>query len=167
MPTKSLDLGCGPNPKNFFNADAVYGIDVKDDLEHNILRADLAIEPIPFESDFFDYVTAHDFLEHIPRLLYLPQRRLPFVELMNEVWRVLKVGGKFFSHTPAFPQAAAFWDPTHVNFITEQTFPLYFDDERRWAGTYGFKGAFKIESQGWKGPHLLSVLEKVEYPPKA
>jgi hypothetical protein len=60
--TKSLDLGCGTKPKNFFEADIVYGIDVRDDLEKNIICADLAIENIPFESEYFNFVTAHDLL---------------------------------------------------------------------------------------------------------
>ncbi len=158
--TKSLDLGCGTKPKNFFDANIVYGIDVRDDLEKNIVCADLAISSIPFESDYFNFVTAHDFIEHIPRVLYLPERRNSFVELMNEVWRVLVVGGKFLSVTPAYPNPAAFVDPTHVNIITEQTFLLYFDDSNRWAAMYGFKGAFKISSQGWHGPHLVTVCEK-------
>lgn len=162
MQTISLDLGCGAKPKNIYNADITYGIDVRNDLDNNVVKADLAIQPIPFQNDFFDYVTAHDFIEHIPRLLYLPERRNSFVELMSEIWRVLKIGGKFFSFTPAFPQAAAFWDPTHVNIITEQTFPLYFDDVNCWAKMYGFKGAFRIESQVWQGPHLISILEKVD-----
>jgi hypothetical protein len=74
-------------------------------------------------------VTAHDFIEHIPKVICNPQRRNSFIELMNETWRVLKVGGRFLSVTPAFPQPAAFVDPTHVNIITEQIFPLYFDDK--------------------------------------
>jgi hypothetical protein len=59
--TKTLDLGCGPNPKNIFSADEVFGIDVREDLNSNIKQADLAIEPIPFDSELFDFVTAHDF----------------------------------------------------------------------------------------------------------
>jgi SAM-dependent methyltransferase len=160
MPTSSLDLGCGSKPKNVFNADLVYGVDVRDDLQRNIVKADLAVERIPFQDGFFDFVTAHDFIEHIPRLLYLPQRRNSFVELMNEIWRVLKPGGKLYSSTPAFPHGAAFQDPTHVNIITEQTFPLYFDDKNRWAKAYGFSGAFVVESQAWEGPLLVSVLRK-------
>jgi len=159
--TTSLDLGCGVSPKNIFNADLVYGIDVRDDLALSIKKADLVVEPIPFEDDFFNYVTAHDFLEHIPRLIYAPLRRYPFVELMNEIYRVLKVGGVFLSFTPAYPNGEAFQDPTHVNIITENTFIAYFDNINRWASGYGFKGAFKILSQEWRGPHLLTIMEKV------
>lgn len=162
--SKSLDLGCGPIPRNLFNADEVYGIDVMDLPEQNIKRADLVIEAIPFDSEMFEFVTAHDFLEHIPPLVYAPARRNAFVELMNEVYRVLKLNGTFLSFTPAYPHVELFRDPTHVNFITEQTFPLYFDDVNRWAATYGFKGAFKVVTQEWRGPHLLTILQKVEVP---
>ncbi|GBG12869.1 uncharacterized protein NMK_0404 [Novimethylophilus kurashikiensis] len=161
MATTSLDLGCGLNPKNIFNAEVVYGIDVRNDTANNIVKADLVIEPIPFDSNFFDFVTAHDFLEHIPRLIYAPQRRNPFVELMSEVFRVLKPGGKFLSQTPAYPHAEAFCDPTHVNIITEQTFPYYFDDVNNWGAIYGFNGSFRILSQSWQGPHLITIMEKV------
>jgi SAM-dependent methyltransferase len=160
--TKSLDLGCGTTPKNPFNADELYGIDVREDLEAKIKQADLVIESIPFENDFFEYVTAHDFLEHVPRVIYAPTRRNAFIELMNEVYRVLKPGGMFMSLTPAHPHPEAFRDPTHVNIITDQTFPAYFDNVNRWAKAYGFKGAFLIRLQEWRGPHLLTVMQKVD-----
>ena len=160
-PTIAVDLGCGSTPRNYFGAQIVYGVDVREDLDKNIVKADLVLGNIPFQDDFFDFVTAHDFLEHIPRLIYIPERRLAFVELMSEIWRVLKKGGKFYSSTPAFPHAAAFWDPTHVNYITEQTFGMYFDDVNTWAKNYGFKGAFRIQEQSWNGPHLISILVKV------
>jgi SAM-dependent methyltransferase len=160
--TKALDIGCGPTPKNTFNADEVYGVDVREDVDSNIKRADLSVEPIPYSDAYFDYVTAHDFIEHVPRIAYVPTRRNCFVELMNEVYRVLKVGGLFLSFTPAYPRAEAFRDPTHVNIITEETFGLYFDNTNRWAKMYGFVGAFEIIQQEWRGPHLLTVLKKVE-----
>ena len=149
----SLDLGCGETIRNPYGAAQVVGLDIED--------ADLAIQPIPFASEHFDYVTAYDFLEHIPRLLYVPQRRYPFVELMSEIFRVMKVGGKFLSSTPAFPHSAAFQDPTHVNIITPDTFYEYFDDQKTWAKQYGFKGAFHINEMRYHGPHLLCELQKV------
>ena len=159
--TKSLDLGCGPNPRNVFNAEEVFGIDIRDDLGAHIKCADLAIEPIPFEDNTFDFVTAVDFIEHIPRLAYVPQRRNCFVEVMNEIPRVLKPNGLFLSMTPAYPKAEAFRDPTHINIITEDTFPMYFDDQNRWAAMYGFKGAFRITRQDWEGPNLATMMRKV------
>jgi predicted O-linked N-acetylglucosamine transferase (SPINDLY family) len=167
--TRSLDLGCGRAPKNPFNADEVFGIDfgMRPDLPPNIRLADLVIDPIPFEDDSFEFVTAYDFIEHVPRVIYNPTRRNPFVELMSEVWRVLKMNGTFLSLTPAYPHSTAFIDPTHVNIIAEGTFPLYFGDQSPtspWAVIYGFKGAFKVVSEEWRGPHLLTVLQKI--PPR-
>ena len=164
MPTIGLDLGCGTQPQNKLNMDVVYGIDVRDDLDKNIVRADLVLEKIPFEDNFFDSVTAYDFIEHIPRLIYAPHRRYPFVELMNEIWRVLKPGGQFLSVTPAFPHAAAFFDPTHVNYITPETFEFYFCVPKRRAAQYGFYGCFQISKQKWYGPHLASSLIKIASP---
>ncbi|MEI6871173.1 MAG: class I SAM-dependent methyltransferase [Verrucomicrobiota bacterium] len=160
--SKSLDLGCGNNPRNHFNADEAYGIDVRDDLGNNVVKADLVIEPIPFGDNEFDFVTAFDFLEHVPRILYVPHRRNAFVEIMNEIWRVLKPGGHLYSFTPAFPHATAFRDPTHVNIITDETFPLYFGTGFRWAAMYGFTGNFEVVSQTWQIPHLISILKKID-----
>ena len=86
--------------------------------------------------------------------------RFCFVELMNEVYRVLKPGGIFLSHTPIFPFPASQQDPTHVNLITEDTFPKYFDDSSRFASMYGFTGSFKVEDQLLSPPYLISVLRK-------
>lgn len=158
--SRALDLGCGSTPRNPFNADEVFGVDVLENLSANIKKADLAVEPIPFADESFEYVSAHDFIEHIPRVVYAPARRNSFVELMNEVYRVLKVGGMFLSLTPAYPHTIAFQDPTHVNIITEDTFRLYFDNVNRWAACYGFKGAFSVRMQEWRGMHLLTVLQK-------
>lgn len=159
--TKSLDLGCGVKPRNLFRSEASFGLDVRDDLALGIKSADLVLEPIPFEDQFFDYVTAYDFLEHIPRVVYLPERKLPFVELMNEIYRVLKPGGIFLSTTPIYPYGAAFRDPTHINILTDETFSLYFDDQHRWAKIYGFRGTFKVLEQVRIEPSLVAVLQKV------
>jgi len=158
--SSTLDIGCGSEPRNPFGAAERFGIDVFENPEKGIRKADLAIEPIPFGNATFDFVTAYDFLEHVPRLVYLPERRLPFIELMNDIWRVLKQEGIFFSCTPIYPFPPVFQDPTHVNFLTEETFPLYFDDKRRWGAMYGFTGSFRILEQYVNGQNLISLLQK-------
>lgn len=159
---RTLDLGCGLIPRNPFNSPEVFGVDIRDDLSIKIKKADLAVEKIPFEDNFFDAVTAYDFIEHIPRIIYMPYRRFSFVELMNEIHRVLIPGGFFISHTPAYPSSLAFRDPTHVNIITDETFSLYFDDEYKLAKMYGFNGSFHVEYQSRvnNNDYLNTILRK-------
>jgi SAM-dependent methyltransferase len=157
----TLDLGCGGVPRNPFKADFLYGIDIRDSANPNIARSDLAQEAIPHGDASMDYITAFDFIEHIPRVVYLPEIRYSFIELMNEVYRVLRPGGLFLAQTPVYPYSACFTDPTHINPITSETFSQYFDDQRQWGKMYGFRGAFKIESQVRHSTHLISVLRKV------
>lgn len=160
---RSLDIGCGLNPRNPFEADEVYGIDIRTSDNPRVSVADLNIEKIPFEVEFFDYVTAFDFIEHVPRILYSPNRRFPFIELMNEIHRVLRRGGYFFSYTPAFPNSPAWRDPTHVNIITDETLPMYFCEPKLLGKMYGFDGKFQLERQEWHENkiHLISVLKKL------
>ena len=148
----SLDLGCGIKAKNPFNANHLFGVDIRNDLQNNIKEANLANESIPFPNNKFDYCTAFNFLEHIPRPSWdNGKSRSSFIELMNEIYRVLKPGGIFLHVTPAFPSPEAFQDPTHVNIITENTFPCYFCNPNPDAKNlgYGFTGDFELIDQRW------------------
>lgn len=145
MNKRHLDLGCGATPRNPYRAQDLFGVDLRPQLNSpgaTILGADLFREPIPFQDNLFDSVSAYDFLEHIPRTTITDTgTRFPFVEVMNEIWRVLKSDGLFYASTPAFPHPAAFQDPTHVNIITRQTH-LYFTSPQLMGKMYGFKGNF-------------------------
>ena len=79
---------------------------------------------------------------------------------MSEICRVLKEGGIFYSRTPAYPSKQAFQDPTHVNFITEDTYPQYFCGGSPLARMYGFKGNYELVAQEWHFGHLLTLMEK-------
>jgi SAM-dependent methyltransferase len=162
--TTALDIGCGIKPLNPFGSDYLFGVDIRESKENGIISADLLTEPIPFENSFFNFVTAHDFIEHVPRVVVLNGRTFfPFIELMNEVHRVLKPGGLFFSKTPAYPAPEAFQDPTHVNIIRANTFPLYFCINHAgapWAAMYGFVGSFELVGQKWCQTHLLTIIRK-------
>lgn len=160
MSTRHLDLGCGLNPKNPYKMDLIYGCDIRPinsldtPLNFEYSQSNLATDPIPFGDNYFDSVSAYDFLEHIPRQIAIPSGEVinPFVILMNEIYRVLKPGGLFLASTPAYPSIAAFTDPTHVNFITDQTHK-YFTGDQPAARIYGFDGMFYVRNVRWDTPH--------------
>ena len=74
-------------------------------------------------------------------LLIRNRGSVSFVELMDEIWRVLKPGGCLYAVTPVVPHLAVFQDPTHVNFITTGTHEYFVGSQPR-ARMYGFKGSF-------------------------
>lgn len=151
--TMSLDLGSGPEPKNPFGANSVYGIDVSDFGLKNISVVRLGFEPIPHHDASFDFVSAFDLLEHIPRYSDVAPFNNPFIFLMCEIHRILKPNGQFYAQTPAYPYPTAFSDPTHVNIITSDTVryfateltgdgQLIADDRLELGKRYGFTGSF-------------------------
>ncbi len=149
MKTKHLDLGCGKNARNPYNQQELYGVDIAacESSESDTFKtANLSTQPIPFPDNAFNSVSAFDFLEHVPRQIHFADdrlSRLPFIELMNEVWRVLKNDGIFYALTPVFPHPSAFVDPTHVNFITDKTHH-YFCGSNPIGRMYGFTGHFEV-----------------------
>lgn len=160
MTSRHLDLGCGDKPRNPYGCDEVWGIDLNQDVVDRfpfILRANLSLEKIPFENDSFDAVSAYDFLEHIPRVLAASDAKtttFPFVELMNEIWRILKNGGLLYAVTPGFPREEAFVDPTHINPVTAKTH-TYFTLPHCGASIYGFTGCFRVRRVKWMRPKYV------------
>jgi SAM-dependent methyltransferase len=145
-----LDLGCGLSPKNPYNFNNLFGCDIRDlssELEPRGIKfkkANLAFEPIPFQNNFFDSISAFDFLEHIPRQSFIHDSEVinPFVDLMNEIYRVLKPNGVFFASTPIYPHPMAFVDPTHVNIMSDKSY-TYFIGSQSHGKMYGFNGNFE------------------------
>lgn len=166
--TCTLDLGCGQTPKNPFQAANIYGCDIRGSHDGSVREVDLFNEKIPFEDCFLDYVTAFDFIEHVPRVLNAGNNRVrfPFIELMNEIHRVLKPNGFFLAVTPAFPSREAFQDPTHVNFITDVTFEYYFCKNNQSgqpnASIYGFQGSFDLIAEVYYRSWLYTLIRKNE-----
>ena len=158
----SIDLGSGLVPRNDFQCAQSVGLDIRSSA--NVIACDLSIDAIPYGSNAASVITAFDFLEHVPRVLANSHggSRFPFLDLMNEIYRVLKPGGLFFSSTPCYPWPMAYSDPTHVNIMTEETLPNYFCEPRLWAQIYGFKGSFDLVDHGWIGGHYISLLRKTQ-----
>lgn len=70
-----------------------------------------------------------------------------FLNVMNEVWRVMKVGGQFAFVVPHAASQGFQQDPTHINMINETTM-MYFDPLHP-SGLYGFyrPKPWKLEQQ--------------------
>jgi SAM-dependent methyltransferase len=151
-----LDVGCGNYPRNPFGAKNLIGADI---LEREFLSTDMNFDYIkvgtdgklPLESNSIDSVSGFDFIEHLPRGSNAESNL--FIQFMNEAYRVLRSDGVLLLVTPAFPSPAAFQDPTHVNFITEETI-TYFTGMNPGATHlgYGFRGKFELIKQEWVGP---------------
>jgi SAM-dependent methyltransferase len=138
-------------------AERVIGIDISPDPTFHVKNGILEYKQVfpgsclPFESNQIQSVSAFDFLEHIPRSDRTPQGDFsnPFIEMMNEIYRILKPGGLFISLTPCYPSPAAFTDPTHVNFISDTTHMYFSGPNFAKVKNYGFNGEFNLIEADW------------------
>lgn len=171
---KQLDLGAGGANRILDGYDG-YGVDIGPVsrpwlLENRI--ADIAISPIPYEDNFFDHVTAHDLLEHIPAVVYNNNiKRNCMIELFNEIYRVLKDGGTFYHSTPGYiPETnhQSIWaDPTHVYVWTLDTAHHLSGDYFGQHDSYEHKSKFKLLSRDYNHSHINEtfVAIKPDEPP--
>ena len=108
---------------------------------------------LPFASSDVDVVTAYDFIEHVPRFDRNDSGDVvnPFIQIMNEIYRILTPGGLFIAVTPCYPSSAAFTDPTHVNFITPDTHNYFSGPCHARELSYGYNGNFTTIIATWVG----------------
>lgn len=163
---KQLDLGCGNIPRPVSEDYEIYGVDIAQVENPNVVTADLAVERIPFPSDTFDLVTAYDFMEHIPSFVYTselvgttvtiakPKKVNSMVNLFNEIYRVLKADGEFYFVSPIYPSIEAFRDPTHVFFWTSQTMHYFSGDYYGMHEHYGHTSKFELLENRVDGARL-------------
>lgn len=109
-----LDIGCGRNKQPGF-----VGIDMFDYDGVDIVH-DLEVTPWPLPDNCVLTATASHVLEHIN-----PHKGV-FINVMNEIWRIMKPGGQFAFVVPYAESHGYFQDPTHCNPINETTMG-YFD----------------------------------------
>lgn len=180
-----VDIGCGSNPRNPFGAQKVLGLEI----EHIDVHLDTVWDPrmrsssfefrkfditekLPLEDNQVDSISAFDVIEHVPRWERRNEEvRFPFVELMSEIFRVLRPGGIFLAVIPAFPSENAFMDPTHVNIISIPTARVFGveDSSQEFRAMYGFKGKFEILHNDWLrggGPSLVENLSCILFDKK-
>ena len=92
---------------------------------------------LPFEDGTIDHILLDNVLEHM---------RYPFnVQLINEIDRVLKVGGTCTIIVPRFPSPGSVQDAGHVSFYTERS-ALYWNSRPMPVGTpYSRQAGFTSE----------------------
>lgn len=122
-----LNLGCGVD-----RLDGFVNIDIDPAVEPDIVH-DVG-NGLPFSTESVSAVRAFDFLEHLSaeKTIYV----------INEIWRVLEVGGLFEHHTPSTDGRGAYQDPTHRSFWNINSW-LYFID-RKWSAGYGIESFFSV-----------------------
>lgn len=120
-----LDIGCGENKQD----ENFVGMDVRP-LEGVDIVHDINVHPWPLPDGCVSLAVASHLVEHIPRtaLNGNGETIFPFMAFMNEVWRVMQVGGQFAIAMPYAGSPGYFQDPTHCNPCNEITW-AYFDPE--------------------------------------
>ena len=92
---------------------------------------DVAVEPLPYSDQTFDEVRLEGTFEHIEACIHWKEdgkwhRRFPRIELMKEIYRVLKPGGIAHISVPNLETHAWAHDPTHVDVpIVAETFGYF------------------------------------------
>ena len=107
-----LDIGCRDRKQaNFIGMDSKRhpGVDIIHNLESF---------PYPIESDSCITIKCAHVIEHI--------KPWNVIQFMDELWRILMVGGQLAISAPYARSDGFIQDPTHCTMITEKTF-LYFD----------------------------------------
>ena len=145
-----VDIGCGGNKQNkdWFGIDyrKLPGVDLVQDLEKF---------PWAIPSESFDTGLASHVVEHIN-----PSHGI-FISWMNEVWRILKPGADFLIGAPYATSPGMFRDPTHCNFVNEETW-TYFDPDDQFyhGGLYGIYSPlpWKIKINTWHSNGNIEVV---------
>jgi len=136
-----LNLGAGLNKLNGY-----INIDKSKKAELDLVL-DLDYEVFPYENNSVEEIRATHILEHIKNI----------IPLMNECYRVLKVGGKMHI---SVPQGIGIWaDPTHLRAFSKISFRYYCGYPL--SEIYGITAKFREESNIFVSNDDGGVLEVV------
>jgi SAM-dependent methyltransferase len=145
MEKKILNLGSGQKKNN-----SGIRLDINSDVKPDILH-DLNKFPYPFKSDYFDIVTLDNVLGELDNLW----------KVMDEIYRISRIGGEVIISVPYFRSAYAFIHPNIKSFFTVNTFN-YFDPQNELYKKYKYtKSTFKIEKLKFDENFKLGVIKSI------
>jgi predicted SAM-dependent methyltransferase len=124
-----LELGCG----NKKNKDAIT-VDKYTKYKPDVVH-DLNSFPYPFEDETIDQVNLDNVIEHLENP----------IKVMEELYRITKIGSLVKISVPYFRSVWAYIDPTHKTFYTVDSF-AYYDPNHYIFQRYEYTDAkFKVE----------------------
>lgn len=146
-----LDIACGASKQPGFvglDIQALPGVDIVHDLN---------IHPWPLPDECCLRAIASHIVEHIPPVAIDNGRtRFLFLEFMNDVWRIMKVGGEFAIACPHGASSGYLQDPTHCNQLNEMTW-AYFSKEHPFYGFYRPK-PWRVKFINWNPAMNMEVV---------
>jgi hypothetical protein len=139
-----LDIGCGRSKSPGF-----VGLDILDVPGVDVVH-DINVHPWPLPDSCVLVASCSHLVEHIPPVAFKFESYLcpncegkgcqfcgdfgiitnqkswfPFIEFMDEVWRLMVPGGQFSISCPHGASPGFLQDPTHINGINEATFAYF------------------------------------------
>jgi SAM-dependent methyltransferase len=137
-----FDLGCGAHKtEGAFGIDSVRlaGVDLVHDLE---------ARPYPLHDDCADEVVLNHVLEHFADPL----------PVMEEVWRIVRPGGRVLIRTPHYSGRYAWNDPTHRRAFTSESFHYFGENGYSYYTPARFRVVrvrlkYFMEEAMWPWPH--------------
>lgn len=137
-----LDVGCGDSKQpNCLGMDRRKrpGVDVVHDAE---------VLPWPFADGQFTRIVMSHLMEHLNPKVH--------VEIVDEMWRILRPGGILMMSMP-YPGSAGHWqDPTHIKPWNENT-PRYFDPDHPLYQVYKPK-PWRVDGCVWRNDGNIEIV---------
>lgn len=169
---KCLNVGSGVDYKPSTEAEHWINLDINPDTVPDVVGRVEELSNL-FEADTFDEVHVIHVWEHCEDLM----------KVMEEIWHVMKPGGKLVVVVPHWTSENAFADPTHRHVITPITFaflsyPIYennaqrgshmsqlfpdcdFDVKRR--AMIPIRDGDKFKDEDFASRHYLNVIEELQ-----
>lgn len=146
-PTK-LILGCGER-----RHDGYFGIDIEKTSATDMVF-DLDRPNWPLQDNTVEEVQMIHFLEHIHN----------HIQLFNELYRVMRHGGRVYIRGPHARSSGAWQDPTHTRPLPEEFFQYFNKDWRARNGIFyaGYKCDFNITGISYmRHPHYENATKEV------